>query len=144
MSTTSFKHQKLVLFKRFIFFLFPFQSLLWAHDEIAEKNFEEEYETQQLDSPPPPVFSSIQDSVRLVGIRKNKNEPLVTIKMYFLISYNMIYLQLLFLSFHFVSNPQLSSHHFLFIFFLFQTYAKEYCDANIIRSGNGFSMQFKF
>lgn len=81
MSTTSFKLQKLVLFKRF---LFPFQSLLWAHDEIAEKNFEEDYETQQLDSPPPPVFSSIQDSVRLVGIRKNKNEPLVTIKTFFL------------------------------------------------------------
>lgn len=58
------------------------QSLLWAHDEIAEKNFEEDYETQQLDSPPPPVFSSIQDSVRLVGIRKNKNEPLgITVKL---------------------------------------------------------------
>lgn len=58
------------------------QSLLWTHDEIADKNFEEEYEAQQLDSPPPPVFSSIQDTVRLVGIRKNKSEPLgITVKL---------------------------------------------------------------
>lgn len=122
MSTTSFKLQKLVLFKRF---LFPFQSLLWAHDEIAEKNFEEDYETQQLDSPPPPVFSSIQDSVRLVGIRKNKNEPLVTIKTFFFVLFHTIYLQLLFLHSISFPTPQLSSHHLLFIFFLFQTYAKD-------------------
>ncbi|CAI9717687.1 MAGUK p55 subfamily member 6-like [Octopus vulgaris] len=51
------------------------QSLLLAHDEISKKNFDE-VNTFQLDSPPPPVFSLVEGSIRLVRIRKNKNEPL--------------------------------------------------------------------
>ncbi|GAB1602482.1 MAGUK p55 subfamily member 6-like [Argonauta hians] len=51
------------------------QYLLFAHDEISKKNFDDT-DTFQLDAPPPPVFSLVEGSIRLVRIRKTKNEPL--------------------------------------------------------------------
>ncbi|KAJ8320919.1 hypothetical protein KUTeg_002506 [Tegillarca granosa] len=58
------------------------QALLRAYDDIADKNYEDEQmDANVLHSPPPPVFDSISDQHRLVGIRKDKSAPLgITVK----------------------------------------------------------------
>ncbi|XP_005096273.1 MAGUK p55 subfamily member 2 [Aplysia californica] len=60
-----------------------FRALVVAHDDITNKNFEGDIErTHQLLSPPPPVFSSIEEQVRFVNIRKSQTEPLgITVKL---------------------------------------------------------------
>lgn len=51
-----------------------------AYDDIADKNYDDEHiDANVLHSPPPPVFDSISDQHRLVGIRKDKSAPLVNI-----------------------------------------------------------------
>lgn len=53
--------------------------MLNAYDDIADKNYEEDFEkdVNQLEAPPPPMFNAVADQVRLVGIRKDPNSPLV-------------------------------------------------------------------
>lgn len=60
------------------------QALLRAHDDVADRNYgDETEEDSQLFSPPPPLsmFSNMPDQVRLVGIRREKNAPLVSHKL---------------------------------------------------------------
>lgn len=61
------------------------QALLRAHDDVADRNYGDEIEEDsQLFSPPPPLsmFSNMPDQVRLVGIRREKNAPLVSLVKY--------------------------------------------------------------
>lgn len=49
-----------------------------ACDDIGKKNYEGEIErTNQLLSPPPPIFNDDQEQVRYINIRKSETEPLV-------------------------------------------------------------------
>ncbi|KAL3853924.1 hypothetical protein ACJMK2_013240 [Sinanodonta woodiana] len=60
-----------------------FRSLVKAHDDIADKHFEEENMMMRSEPmmSPPPVFDSISDQIRLVGIIKSETEPLgMTVK----------------------------------------------------------------
>lgn len=62
------------------------QALLRAHDDVADRNYGDEIEEDsQLFSPPPPLsmFSGLPDQVRLVGIRREKNAPLVSPAMHY-------------------------------------------------------------
>ena len=57
------------------------QGLLLAHDDVAAKNYGEDIEELPPSSPTPPperdFFNPVTDAIRMVGIRKNPNEPLV-------------------------------------------------------------------
>jgi hypothetical protein len=69
------------------------QGLLLAHDDVAAKNYGEEFEDLPpiSSTPPPDVFgtmSGVTDAIRMIGIRKNPDEPLVCI--YGLCIYSMI------------------------------------------------------
>lgn len=50
-----------------------------AHDDVAAGNFEELPDFIPMASPPPQLLYSngVQDAVRMVGVRKNPEEPLV-------------------------------------------------------------------
>ncbi|CAH1788609.1 unnamed protein product [Owenia fusiformis] len=58
------------------------KSLVETHDDIAAKNYEESlydesFNTMSMSQAPPPVFAApATDAVRMVGIRKNGDEPL--------------------------------------------------------------------
>ena len=55
-----------------------FQALIEAHDDVAAGNFEELPEFVPISSPPPQVYSNgVQDAIRMVGVRKTPEEPLV-------------------------------------------------------------------
>lgn len=72
--------EKLKKRKMKIFCNILIQALLRAHDDVADRNYGDEVEEEsQLFSPPPPLsmFSNMPDQVRLVGIRREKNAPLV-------------------------------------------------------------------
>ena len=54
------------------------QALIEAHDDIAAKNFEHVPEFLPVFAPPPQVFQvPPADAIRMVGIRKTPDEPLV-------------------------------------------------------------------
>ena len=54
--------------------------MLEAHDDIAAKNYEAIPDVFPIFSAPPPqevLNSKVSDAIRMVGIRKNADEPLV-------------------------------------------------------------------
>ncbi|KAK3083361.1 hypothetical protein FSP39_020764, partial [Pinctada imbricata] len=58
------------------------KALMEAHDDVADRNYGDDYPPpNKIKSPPPPVFNAISDQVRLVGIRREQNAPLgITVK----------------------------------------------------------------
>lgn len=55
-----------------------FQALVVAHDDIAAKNYEELPDALPVFYSPPTAFAAPPtDAIRMVGIRKNPDEPLV-------------------------------------------------------------------
>ncbi len=55
-----------------------FQSLIEAHDDIAAKNYEALPDFMPQFIPPPQVYqTAATDAIRMVGVRKNPEEPLV-------------------------------------------------------------------
>ena len=84
------KHNVLPKFKKLWYFWFHSsdtptisvylvpQALIEAHDDIAAKNFEHVPEFLPVFAPPPQVFQvPPADAIRMVGIRKTPDEPLV-------------------------------------------------------------------
>ena len=58
----------------------PLQALLEAHDDIASKNYDAIPDVFPMFAPPPPqemLNPKVSDAIRMVGIRKNADEPLV-------------------------------------------------------------------
>lgn len=55
-----------------------FQALLESHDVVAEKSYEPSPQQEpQLPAFELPVNGMTADAIRIVGLRKNPNEPLV-------------------------------------------------------------------
>ena len=58
--------------------IYELQALLTAHDDIVDRNYEELPDVApQMIQEQPPVFSNVNDQIRLVGIMKSDTEPLV-------------------------------------------------------------------
>ena len=61
----------------------PFQALLLAHDDIVDRNYEDlPTINPQMIGETPPVFTNVNDQIRLVGIMKSETEPLVKSSIY--------------------------------------------------------------
>lgn len=55
-----------------------FQALIYTHDDIARKAYDEVFvDDLALVAPPPPVFDAVGEQHRFVTIRKNGKQPLV-------------------------------------------------------------------
>ena len=62
----------------YMYYIYQLQALLTAHDDIVDRNYEELPDVApQMIQEQPPVFSNVNDQIRLVGIMKSDTEPLV-------------------------------------------------------------------
>ena len=62
--------------------------MIEAHDDVAAKNYEAVPDFLPVFAPPPQVFQTPPaDAIRMVGIRKNPDEPLVCFKNKFFFSF---------------------------------------------------------
>lgn len=71
------------------------QAIIEAHDDVAAKNYEVMPEDFPLFAPTPQTVYSEQpttDAIKMVGIRKNANEPLVNKDVYCYISYVSVFI----------------------------------------------------
>ena len=66
------------------YYILTCQALIEAHDDVAAKNYEAVPDFLPVFAPPPQVFQvPPADAIRMVGIRKNPDEPLVSCVMIF-------------------------------------------------------------
>ena len=66
------------LFNLFFSFRSIPQSLIYTHDDVSRKVYDEVFtDDMLLAAPPPPVFDGVGEQHRFVTIRKNGKEPLV-------------------------------------------------------------------
>ena len=59
--------------------IYIFQSLIYTHDDVARKMYDDVFpDAFDLVAPPPPVFDAVSEQHRYVTIRKNGKQPLVS------------------------------------------------------------------